>query len=53
LTHQEVHSVEHGLPAHLDFNAVMEHYPAFIFGLFGERDAGASHSMHSRSFQVR
>jgi hypothetical protein len=36
-----------------DVDAVMEHYAAVIFGGFGERYADASHSMRSRSFQVR
>jgi hypothetical protein len=36
-----------------DVDAVMERYAALIFGGFGERDAGASHSMCARSFQVR
>ena len=48
-----MHAVEHSSPLVFDVNAVMEHYPPFIFGRFGECDAGASHSMCSRSFQVR
>jgi hypothetical protein len=28
-----------------DVDAVMQHYAALIFGGFGERDAGASHSL--------
>jgi len=49
----EVYSVEHSPPLVFDVDAVMEHYATLIFGHFTKRDAGASHSICSRSFQVR
>jgi hypothetical protein len=48
----EIHSVEHGSVLVFDVDAVMEDDTAFIFGHFTERDAGASHSMCSGSFQI-
>jgi hypothetical protein len=49
----EIDSGEHGPMLILNVNAVMEHYPTFIFGHLSKRDAGASHSPCSRSCQIR
>jgi len=46
-------SGEHGPLLVFDVDAVMEHHAALVFGHFCERDAGASHGVCSRSFEIR